>query len=270
MLIAQISDTHLAAPGKRTFGVAPMAEYLARCVAHINRLDPAPDLVIHTGDVTNNGRRDEAALAAEILAELRAPLAVVPGNHDDRSALAAAFGPQACPQDEHGFIQHDIALPGLRLLGVDTVAPGAPGGAIDAARAAWLDSRLRQQPETPTVLFMHHPPARFGVIETDLDGFEGLHLLAEVVATHPQIIRIWAGHIHLASLTEWQGVVVSTAPSTGMRLYLDLTLRRSAYILDEPAYHLHYWHPEQGLVTHTVRVLAEEPLHPFALEHLID
>jgi len=266
MLIVQISDTHLAGAGKKTFGVAPMAEYLERCVAHINRLDPAPDLVIHTGDVTNNGGLDEAQRAAEILRGLNAPLAVVPGNHDDRKTLAAAFGPKVCPRDAHGFIQHDIALPGLRLLGLDTTAPGVPGGVFDESRAAWLRARLEEGPVTPTVLFMHHPPARFGVIETDIDGFEGVERLADVVAEHPQVMRILAGHIHLSSLAQWQGLVVSTAPSTGMRLFLDLTLARSAYILDEPAYHVHVWRPRQGLITHTVRVLAEEPLHPFAPE----
>lgn len=266
MLIAHLSDTHLAPSGKKTFGVAPMAEYLARCVEHINRLQPQPALVIHTGDVTNNGLPEEARRAADILRGLRAPLVVVPGNHDTRTALTAAFGNKICPQDAHGFIHHDIALPGLRLLGLDTTTPGKPGGAFDEARAAWLHARLQKNPTTPTVLFMHHPPVRFGVIETDIDGFAGADLLAETLAPHHQVIRILAGHIHLASLTTWQGIVVSTAPSTGMRLYLDLTLSLSRYILDEPAYHLHYWTPDQRLVTHTVRVLAEEPLHPFEPE----
>jgi hypothetical protein len=49
----------------------------------------------------------------------------------------------------------------------------------------------------------------------------------------------------------------------GMRLFLDLTLGRSAFILDAPAYHLHLWTPEQRLITHTVRVLESETLHPF-------
>ena len=268
MLIAQISDTHLAPPGQRTFGIAPTAEYLARCVCHINALEPQPDLVLHTGDVTNNGDLEASKHAAKILHALKAPLAIVPGNHDRRDTLAAAFGPTICPQGPDGLIQHDIRLNGLRLLGLDTVVPDAPGGAFDEARAAWLEARLQEDPATPTVLFMHHPPARFGVIETDLDGFAGHERLAEILARHSQIFRIVAGHIHLASFTEWQGTTISTAPSTGMRLYLDLTLRRSAYILDAPAYQLHLWLPEEGrLVTHTVRVLAEEPLHPFAPEH---
>ena len=256
--IAHISDTHIT-------GESAYKGYAYDLIANeVNRLNF--DFVVHTGDVTNNGTAEEAERAAAILRGLKPRLAIVPGNHDRRDTLAAAFGERICPRDAHGFIQHDIRLPGLRLLGLDTTAPGVPGGVFDAPRAAWLEARLQEAPDTPTVLFMHHPPAHFGVIETELDGFQGVEHLAEIVRAHPQVTRILAGHIHLASLTTWQGIAVSTAPSTGMRLYLDLTLTRSAYILDEPAYHLHFWQEGQGLVTHTVRVLPEETLHPFAPE----
>ena len=55
MLIAQISDSHIARWGRKTFGIAPMAENLALCIDHINQLEPKPDLVLMTGDITNEG-----------------------------------------------------------------------------------------------------------------------------------------------------------------------------------------------------------------------
>ena len=114
---------------------------------------------------------------------------------------------------------------------------------------------------------MHHPPVRFGVIETDVDGFIGAERLGDILDRHSNIAQILAGHIHLSSFSQWRGVAVSTAPSMGMRLFLDLTLGRSAFILDAPAYHLHLWTPEHRLITHTVRVLESENLHPFAATH---
>ncbi|NIP77095.1 MAG: phosphodiesterase, partial [Xanthomonadales bacterium] len=52
MLIAQITDTHLALD-------TPDAEQrradFAAVVADINGLDPAPDLAVHTGDIVHNG-----------------------------------------------------------------------------------------------------------------------------------------------------------------------------------------------------------------------
>ena len=263
MLIAQISDIHLAGPGKKTFGIAPMAENLARCVAHINQIVPQPDLVLVTGDITNNGLEEEAKRAATILSALERPFFVIPGNHDDPAILCAVFGKEACPTESGSFVNYVIEGYDIRLIALDTTHPGAPGGAFCQTRASWLDEHLRRGGNRPTVLFMHHPPARFGVIETDVDGFVGAKELGDLIEKHGHVIRILAGHIHLASVTQWRGVVVSTAPSMGMRLFLDLTLQRSAFILDEPAYQLHYWTPDQRLVTHTVRVLKEETLHPF-------
>ena len=48
--------------------------------------------------------------------------------------------------------------------------------------------------------------------------------------------------------TSWNDTVISTAPSMGMQLVLDLTLKReSEFVLEAPAYHLHYWTPEKIL-----------------------
>ena len=52
MIIAQISDTHLTLD-------APDADRRLRDFAHtiadINALDPAPDVIVHTGDIVHNG-----------------------------------------------------------------------------------------------------------------------------------------------------------------------------------------------------------------------
>ncbi len=267
MLIAQLSDAHIEGWGQKTFGIAPMAENLARCVRHINALDPQPDLALVTGDITNNGLPDEMARAAAILSELKPPFYVIPGNHDARDTLLAAFPPEACPVESETFVNYVIEGYDVRLIALDSTIPGAPGGEICQERADWLEKKLGEDESRPTILFLHHPPIKFGVIETDIDGFIGADRLGEIVARHSNIVQILAGHIHLSSFSQWRGVAVSTAPSMGMRLFLDLTLERSAFILDAPAYHLHLWTPEQRLITHTVRVLESENLHPFEAAH---
>ena len=54
MIIAQISDTHIALD-------SPDADQRIRdfelTIADINALDPAPDVIVHTGDIVHNGRR---------------------------------------------------------------------------------------------------------------------------------------------------------------------------------------------------------------------
>ena len=253
MLIAHISDLHIAGWGKKAYGIAPTAENLACCVDHINQLKPAPDLVLVTGDITYSSLLEEVERAASILAQLHYPFYILPGNHDDRSSLWSVFGGQACPAMDQGFINYVIEGYPLRLIGVDSTVPGEPGGEICKIRAAWLDERLAEASEQPTIIFIHHPPVKCGVLETDEDGFIGADLLGNIVEKYPNIERILCGHIHLTTHVRWRGTVVSTAASMGLQLLLDLTLKLpSSFYTDAPCYQLHYWSPDQQLISHTV------------------
>ncbi len=255
MLIAQISDTHITEQGKKTNGIAPMAENLTRCIAHINQCNPKPDVVLVTGDITNEGLIKEAEHAAALLAGLEIPFYVIPGNHDDHTILRAAFSEHACPPQHQGFSNYVIDDFDVRLIAMDSTVPGEPGGEICPARATWLDERLSEAKQRPTAIFMHHPPLMCGVLETDMDGFVGADLLGAVVEKYTNIERILCGHIHLPIHARWRGTVVSTVPSMGMQLGLDLTLKRpSEFILEAPAYQLHFWTPQKDLITHTVYV----------------
>jgi len=268
MLIVQISDTHIAGSGKKTYGIAPMSENLARCVDHINQCDPKPDVVLVTGDITSSGKMEEAEQAASLLSNLQSPIYIIPGNHDTQESLEAAFPEQACPSGFRGFSNYAIDTFDVRLIALDSTVPGAPGGEICQTRAAWLDARLSEDKERPTIIFMHHPPVKCGVLETDMDGFSGADRLGGVVEKYTNIEGIFCGHIHLPIHVRWRGTVVSTAPSMGMQLGLDLTLKHpSEFNLEAPGYQLHYWTPQQNLVTHTVYVRDVDGPYPFEDHH---
>src|SRR4051812_46631531 len=91
MLIAQISDLHVMPPGGLAYGFVDTAGLLRAAVAHLNRLVPAPDAVLITGDVAHPGDREAYVLARWMLAPLAMPYFVIPGNHDRRDELRAAF-----------------------------------------------------------------------------------------------------------------------------------------------------------------------------------
>ena len=264
MLIAQISDTHIPGRGEKTHGIAPMAENLLRCVDHINQCNPKPDVVLVTGDITSAGTIEEAEHAASLLCRLQIPFYIIPGNHDDPITLRSAFDEQVYPSGYQEFSTYVIDNFDVRLIAMDSTVPGSPGGKICQTRAAWLDERLSEDRQRPTVIFIHHPPVKCGVLETDVDGFSGADLLGDVVKNYTNIEGIICGHIHLPIHVRWQGTVVSTAPSMGMQLALDLTLKRpSEFVLEAPAYQLHFWTPQKDLVTHTVYVREVNGPYPF-------
>lgn len=251
MLIAQISDLHIPVQGQKTYGIADMAGNLSICVEHLNLLDPVPDITLITGDITSEALIEEYAYVARILSNLEMPYYIIPGNHDNRGKLWDTFHGDPCPCESGEFIQYVIDDHALRIIMVDSTIDGESGGEICQQRAEWLDKTLAKDKNKPTLISMHHPPVKCGVIETDINGFIGDDRLGDVVEKYGNIEAILCGHIHRPAFTRWRGTVVSTAPSMGMQLVLDLNLKTEAFVLEAPAYQLHYWTPDHNLVTHT-------------------
>ena len=259
MLIAHLSDCHIAAPGKKAYGVVATDAHLRACVEHINGLRPRPDVALVTGDITYSGSLNEAAHAREILGQLEMPFFLVPGNHDDRQTLWQVFAGGAIPERQEEALSFVVDRFPIRLIGLDSTSPGNPGGEWSRDQDTWLRAVLDQAPERPSLLFFHHPPLKFGVLETDEDGFTGADRLGDTVAGYRNILALACGHIHLQAHALWQGTVVSTALSMGLHLVLDLTLKEpSRFVPDVAGYQLHFISSENRLVSHSVMLGAEK------------
>ena len=66
MIIAQISDTHIS------IGTPDAKQKISdfeAVISDISYLAPAPDVIIHTGDITDNGRQEEYEKSIEILSQ---------------------------------------------------------------------------------------------------------------------------------------------------------------------------------------------------------
>ena len=238
MLIAQITDLHIRPAGRLAYGRVDTADYLERAVAALLALDPLPNVVLATGDLVDGGEPEEYARLRRLLAPIERPLFVVPGNHDARRPLFEAFG--------------SVEDWPARLIGLDTIIPGEPGGVLCAERLAWLEDRLGEQGDRPTLLFMHHPPIATGIGHMDTMGLADADRFAALIRRHPQVERIVCGHVHRSIQARFAGTLVTVAPSTAHQV--SLTLQQAApatFVMEPPGFHLHLWQPGAGLVTHT-------------------
>ncbi|MFP2911081.1 phosphodiesterase [Pyxidicoccus sp. 3LFB2] len=259
MLLAQISDFHVGVPGSDVDRRFDSAAQLERAVAHLCRMEPRPDAVLCTGDLVNDGSPEEYARLAALLKPLAMPWYVIPGNHDDREHLRAAFAHLGY-LPPRGFLHYVVELGPLRLIGLDTLVPGAPGGKLCDERLAWLDARLSEAPERPTLVFMHHPPFPTGIHRADAMGLEGSDALASVIGRHPQVERVLCGHLHRPIVKRFAGTVASTCPSTMHQVELDLSLPGRLALVPEPtACQLHLWSEASGLVSHTSYIEDARP-----------
>jgi 3',5'-cyclic AMP phosphodiesterase CpdA len=253
LLVAQISDTHIVAPGSDFPAAEWRADCLRRCVASINRQQP--DVVIFTGDTVQHGRADEYAYLRELLAPLQAPVYLVPGNRDDKFALRAAFDDQAYLPANGDFFNYVIEDHAVRLVALDSTSPGERKGVFCEARQAWLDSILGGQPHEPALLFIHHPP--FDVGDHYVNGYrrpEEAVALAEIVSRHPQVSGLLCGHVHWPVECDWAGTVARIMPSIAVDVRKGID---EATAWERPIYMLHRLSNEGELASEAMLVEGE-------------
>ena len=219
MIIAQISDTHIDLDSPNC---AARLANLEQCVADINRLDPLPDVVIHTGDMAHDGTPEDYAAVKPVLDALRCPLYVAAGNRDDRAALRAAFpvGRDLLPGTP--FLHYSVDTFPVRLIAVDTLSDHGNQGDFCRVRSDGLRAALAEDPSKPTVVFMHHPP--FEVTESDyphqFDPWEAVAEVGRALEGQTHVVAVFCGHAHRDAPGEIAGVPVASTPSVAVDLRL--------------------------------------------------
>lgn len=264
MIIAQITDLHLRPAGKPAYRVSETNALAGRAIEALRALDPRPDLVVISGDLADCGLPEEYAELRRLLSRLPIPCALIPGNHDRREALLAAF-PEAADGD--GFIGFTRDLGALRIIGLDTVVPGASHGALCDTRLDALEAALAARPQAPTLIFMHHPPFACGIRHMDRIALcDGRERLARIVAANPQVARICCGHHHRPVQALFAGTLAQIAPSVAHQVRFDLGEESPALFTMEPPAFLVHALVEGQIVSHQVYVEHYEGPYPFVLD----
>jgi Icc protein len=265
ILIAQVSDLHIKAPGALAYGKVDTAATLVRCVAELNRLSPRPDLVVISGDLADTPTAAEYEHLTALLAPLQIPLVAIPGNHDDRTLMRAAL-----PQDgvtAQGALNLMRTVGDLDVLLADSSVPGASHGELDDDTLRWLDAALAQSSTRPALLFLHHPPFVTGIAHMDVQNLRNADALAALLQRYPRLRLVAAGHVHRATLTLFAGAPAAICPALNHAVALDLDGHLPpSFKIEPPAFHLHAWFPGEGLghvVTHLVPIGDFDGPHPF-------
>src|ERR1051325_3127519 len=151
--IVQLSDTHVGFQGPPD----PLGtKAFERAVEMVNALDPQPDLVLFTGDLTHDSE-DQAEHASRmktfrsIADGLRAKKRFhVPGEHD------AALDGGVLFREHFGETHYSFDHRGVHFVALDNVSAGKP--VVGNAQIDWLTRDLARYPKTaPIIVFTHRP-----------------------------------------------------------------------------------------------------------------
>lgn len=264
--IAQISDLHIKPPGSLAYGRVDTAQALERCVTALNQFRPRLELVVISGDLADTPTAGEYEYLKRLLDRLELPFVSIPGNHDSRELMRAAF-PQTAYAFPSGPLNQSVATGGLDLVLLDSSVHAKPHGELDAATLQWLDATLASSPDRPALVFLHHPPFKTGIWHMDRQNLLNASEFASIVRRYPRVQLIAAGHVHRATFTIFAGVPTTICPAPNHAVDLDLAeLREPSFKVEPPAFHLHSWFPGEGsgsVVTHQVPIGDFDGPHPF-------
>lgn len=200
MRIVQLSDIHLLEDAEgRVRGRQP--DWHAQVV--LGKVpEYAPDHIIVTGDVSDDGSDESYARAKGYLDRCGVPWSWLPGNHDAEPPMST-FAPMAAAVD----------LGPVELLQLDSHidAKGHEEGLLGEDQLQWLDERLRVTTR-PVIIALHHPPLLTPSRWMNEIALEDRESLWEILEDYPHVRGVLAGHIHYPLDEEVHGVRVLTAP----------------------------------------------------------
>ena len=221
--VVHLSDIHV---GKH---VEDVEAHLRQVIAETNAL--APDLVVVTGDVVNQGL--DASLhpkARALLTTIHAPVAIVLGNHDIgfRSFVGDTYGAgwQNFGRTFHSFLEFEIDLGGYKFVGFDsgpsTLSPriltrGIASSTLEHLRA--LIAAAAGDGSRGVVLFSHAPSRAVLSGKTPATGGAFGHMREGRVAFEQLLLDAAAQGqrvLHLAGHTHWNDVFAAEPEGGGL------------------------------------------------------
>ncbi len=255
MIIAQISDTHIAL---NTPDADQRIQDFTSTIADINALNPAPDVIIHTGDIVHNGRQDEYAQAVAILAGAHVPVYVMVGNKDNRANLRLAFSACGYLTPNSEFIDYAIEDYPVRLIALDTLSSSSNKGDFCQQRVSRLIDLIDAETTKPIAVFTHNPPfeVMVGPERIHFESREIMTRLRRALQHSGRVVAVFGGHVHRPAAGH-----VESIPATVMTS-IATTLRKGEYPADvgaRPIYHVHRFDPVRGFATET-RIVGTRPL----------
>ena len=219
----QLTDLHVVKEGTRASGVLDTRVILRTAIDRLIEmrvaLDPL-DAVLVTGDISDDGSPDSYALARAELDRLGLPLFVVPGNHDAREPMRAAFADIA-EMPKAGLIDWATTVGDTLLIGLDTLVEGQGGGLLRDESMDLLGNALANAGTGPVVAALHHPPIKTGIRFIDVIGLENAAALHAVLADVPNAVTLLAGHVHGVHHGQIKHHRVATAPAICSAFALD-------------------------------------------------
>jgi Icc protein len=189
VLLVQLSDSHLYAEASAKLLGMETRDSLQRVIEQVLQEQPQIDLVLGTGDLSQDGSEASYARFRDMTAQLPAPVRWLPGNHDEVPAMR-----EACVGRD--LLEPLVDVGNWRVTLLDSSIPGAVPGYLNDGQLALLERALSEAPERHHLICLHHHPVPIGCAWMDPIGVRNPEALFAVLERFSQVRAVLWGHIH--------------------------------------------------------------------------
>ena len=206
--VVQLSDTHLfeSTDGKL---LGLNTEYsLSKVLELITREQPDLDLVLATGDISQDGSEESYRRFHQHMAEtFSQPVYRLPGNHDilrkmNRHQASEYMSPCV------------IDIDGWHIIMLDSTVEGEVPGYMEQEQLDYLDKKLAAAKGKHVMVCLHHQPVPVGSSWLDEQLVGNSEEFIKVLDRYDNVRAVIWGHVHQDFRGERKGVKMMSVPST--------------------------------------------------------
>ena len=227
-----LSDLHLS-PDFEAQGEPDTSINLKNAIKMIQALEPAPEFIVVTGDLTDTGNEADSTLVKELLDSLAMPVLLTLGNHDVREVFYKTFVPDVTPSSEP--YNYSQVFDGVHIITLDSSIPEKLSGELSAHQLDWLSEMLDLSPDIPKVIAIHHPPTPVAIPVLSSILLKNAEEFQERLE-NKNVAAILCGHVHYNQMSFLGDIPCFI--SSGLHSHFDITFKDGLRVMDNPSFNL--------------------------------
>lgn len=205
--LLQLTDPHLMADPDGTLLGVNTRSSLGAVIRQVRDDEPAPDLVIASGDIAQDGSQAAYTAFRSALDAFSCSSVWFAGNHDNVQAMQQAI-------DGTDASRRRVLAGGWQLIFLNSAVPGEVHGELAEAELVFLREALAEFPEMPALVSFHHHPVDINCEWMESIGLINSEELMATLAPWPQVKGLLWGHVHQEWDSEQHGLRLLATPST--------------------------------------------------------
>jgi Icc protein len=206
--LVQITDCHILAAAEDCLkGMNTRASFEAVCQSALAN-NRNLDLILATGDLSQDASTASYQYLAQRLCELKLPLFWLPGNHDDGDTMREHL------RGEQISAAKQVLIGNWLIVLLDSTIKGETGGQVAPAQIDFLQACLQAHPGRHALVCLHHQALPAGSEWIDRLGLQHPQALIDAIKSHDNVRAVLWGHVHQQAHHQRDGIEWMSTPST--------------------------------------------------------